>query len=94
MINQIITGYLPDKIMIFGSYATNSHTADSDVDILILKETFERPVERRRKVLHLLKGSKIPKDIFVMNRQEFEDAKDVSGSIAYEASRFGTIVYG
>jgi predicted nucleotidyltransferase len=94
MIHQIINGYHPDKIMVFGSYASGEVTQDSDVDILILKECHERPVERRQKVLHLLKGSDIPKDIFVMTRKEFESTKDIAGTIAYEARHFGKLVYG
>ena len=93
-IKLIIEDYEPDRIFIFGSYARGEAGPDSDLDILIIKDTADRPVERCRKVLRLLKGSGIPKDIFVVTRREFDAKKDLVGTVAYEAHHFGEIVYG
>src|SRR3989344_1339730 len=46
----------PEKIIIFGSYAKNKTTSDSDIDILIIKQTKKKPVDRIAEVLPLIWG--------------------------------------
>lgn len=94
LLARIVEGLKPERVLIFGSYARGEAGPDSDVDILIIRESDERPVLRRRKVLMLLKGSGIPKDIFVLTPLEFEESKDLVGTIAYEANHYGKTVYG
>ena len=94
LLKRIIDGLKPERIFLFGSHANGNDTTDSDIDILIIKESDERSVVRRGKVLQLIKGSGIPKDIFVLTPKEFEETKDQVGSIAYEASHYGKVVYG
>lgn len=94
LVEKIVDGYKPEKILLFGSYVRGNFGPDSDLDVMIIKESDDRPVVRRRKVLHLLRGTKMPKDIFVNTPREFEDTKDVIGTIAYEAYRSGKVVYG
>jgi predicted nucleotidyltransferase len=92
---RIKEGFHPEKIVIFGSYARGDAGPNSDLDILIVKEINDRPVLRRRKVLQLLKGAGVPKDIFVLTpAKEFELEKDLVGTVAYEANHFGKVVYG
>jgi predicted nucleotidyltransferase len=35
--------YAPDKIILFGSYGRGDYGEDSDIDLLIVKETDKRP---------------------------------------------------
>lgn len=39
IIDKIVTAYQPDKIMLFGSHATGQAIEDSDLDLLIVKDT-------------------------------------------------------
>lgn len=94
LLGRIIEGLKPDRVLIFGSYARGEAGPDSDLDILIIRDSDERPVVRRRKALILLKGSGVPKDIFILTPGEFEESKDLVGTIAYEANHYGKIVYG
>lgn len=94
LLARIIEGLKPERVLIFGSYARGEAGPDSDVDILIIRDSDERPVVRRRQALLLLRGSGVPKDIFVLTPTEFEESKDVVGTIAYEANHYGMIVYG
>jgi predicted nucleotidyltransferase len=57
IIERIAVSYMPEKIILFGSRAYGSPDADSDFDLLIIKETSDVPRERRyqvRKILWLL----------------------------------------
>ena len=39
IISKIANGYKPEKIILFGSYATGNPTEDSDLDLFVIKET-------------------------------------------------------
>jgi len=51
VVNQIVKNYKPEKIILFGSFVYGKPKASSDIDLLILKKTKQRKVERIKKVL-------------------------------------------
>ena len=75
IINRITTNTNPDKIFLFGSYANNQANEDSDIDLLIIKDTSEPKYKRSIEIQRLLIGSKIPVDIVVYTNDEFENEK-------------------
>lgn len=46
--------YSPDKIILFGSGGRGDFGEDSDIDLLIIKETSKRPLDRMREVYELV----------------------------------------
>jgi len=46
IVRRIVEAYAPDKIILYGSYAYGTPGPDSDIDLLIIKETAEPPRER------------------------------------------------
>ena len=46
IVQKIVDGVSPEKIILFGSYAYGNPTADSDLDLLVIMETQARPVDR------------------------------------------------
>lgn len=42
IVQRLVAGYAPEKIVLFGSYAYGQPDADSDIDLLIIKATKER----------------------------------------------------
>jgi predicted nucleotidyltransferase len=59
ILDEIVTilkrDYRPEEIILFGSYAYGRPSTDSDVDLLIVKESDERPIDRRIEVRQLLR---------------------------------------
>lgn len=43
-VQRIVAAYKPERVVLFGSYARGEQTADSDIDLLVVKR---RPKERR-----------------------------------------------
>jgi uncharacterized protein len=39
VVNQIVAGYSPRKVILFGSYASGKHQPESDVDLLVVMDT-------------------------------------------------------
>ena len=37
IVEKLVSGYAPQKVILFGSYAYGDPTPDSDIDLLIIK---------------------------------------------------------
>jgi uncharacterized protein len=55
IVEKIVKEYQPKKIILFGSYAYGEPTEDSDIDLLIIKNTDKRPIDRWVEVKRLLR---------------------------------------
>ncbi|KKO18597.1 MAG: nucleotidyltransferase domain-containing protein [Candidatus Brocadia sp.] len=62
IVKKIKEEYQPEKIVLFGSYAYGKPSKDSDIDLLIIKESNKRRIDRFcevRKILRDIKGISI-----------------------------------
>ena len=92
-IQTIVSGYAPEKIIVFGSYATNNANENSDLDLLIIKKTSETFYNRLRHVRKLFKKQLLPLDLFVYSPEEFEENKNKINHIANIALKQGVVAY-
>ncbi len=90
---KIVEYFQPKKIILFGSYAYGTPTEESDLDLLILKDSDLPTRLQNRRVRKLLAGSRIPVDVLVKTPHEFEIYKDIVGTIIYPAHKFGKVLY-
>lgn len=72
MVERIVREIQPEKIILFGSYATGSSNNDSDLDLFIIKDSEESSRIMRRKVDTLLRGRRFAVDIIVRKSEEVE----------------------
>lgn len=63
----------PDRVILFGSQASGKQKAESDIDLLIVKETAKRPIDRRVEVERILADRAVPIDVLVYTPQELRD---------------------
>lgn len=70
IIEVIRTEYRPEKIILFGSLADGAVHEWSDIDLLIIKETDKRPIDRNVELAKLLRP-KVGIDLFIYTPQEF-----------------------
>jgi len=63
------------RIILFGSYAYGNPDEDSDIDLLIVKKTNERPIDRWMSVCNLVSDRKrhIPFEPIVVTPEELEE---------------------
>jgi predicted nucleotidyltransferase len=94
VILRLVDVYKPEAIFLFGSYAWGDPAKAKDIDILIVvKDSSEKPYKRTLKGLKSLRGLKIPKDILVYTKEEFERfSKDIS-SLPFKVKNEGIKVY-
>jgi predicted nucleotidyltransferase len=69
--DKIAKEYKPEKIILFGSYAWGKPDENSDVDLLIVKETNDRR-DTAGKISRLISPRSFPVDILVYAPDEVE----------------------
>ncbi|MCH8290953.1 nucleotidyltransferase domain-containing protein [Candidatus Poribacteria bacterium] len=89
----IVKEYQPEKIILFGSYANGIPTEDSDLDLLIVLDINLPQPRRNLKIKKDLRRWKIAKDLIVKTPEEFNNYKDIVGSIIHTACVEGRILY-
>jgi len=93
-VNEIVAGYQPEKIYLFGSYANGTPTADSDIDLFIVKDTEERKQFRHIKVREIIKTYPfVGMNIIVYTPGELKVAMNETVNIGKEAVKTGKLLY-
>jgi predicted nucleotidyltransferase len=82
----------PEKIIVFGSYNAGQVQEWSDLDMVIVKETEARFLDRTRQVLLLLKP-KVGLDVLVYTPDEFEQLSEERAFVRNEIVRKGKVIY-
>jgi predicted nucleotidyltransferase len=93
IVEIIANGYNPEKIILFGSYASGKPKEDSDLDLFIIKETNLPRPERTVQVRKMLFGTKVPIDLIVFTPKEIEESKENKYSFINEVLKTGKTLY-
>jgi uncharacterized protein len=93
IIFRIATKFNPDKIILFGSYATGNPNIDSDLDLLIIKDSNLPRHKRSFEIQKSLIGSRIPMDIIVYTNKEFEKERKEKYSFLNSAIKISKVLY-
>lgn len=93
---KIVREYQPKKIILFGSYAYGEPTEDSDVDLLIIKDTDKRPIDRWIEVKRLLRDTSrsLPVSPLVYTEKEIEERNAIKDFFIEEIFEKGEVLYG
>lgn len=86
----------PEKIILFGSYATGNCNNDSDVDIMILvkeKMTRKQKLKNLYQLRSLFFDNDFEVDLILNDLKHFEDYKNLIGSINYSVAREGEVLW-
>lgn len=75
LVRRIIEAYRPARILLFGSHAAGQASKDSDLDLLVVKNTDEPPFARRVTLRRLCRDPqrRIPVDFLVVTPTELEE---------------------
>jgi len=73
IVNRIATSYNPDKIILFGSYASGNNSENSDLDFILIKDTTLPKHKRGIEVRRLFFGLPIPMDFKIYTSTEFNN---------------------
>lgn len=95
VVKRIVEEYHPIKVILFGSYAYGEPAEDSDVDLLIVKETSERFIDRWVRVRELIADPtrRIPVEPIVMTPDELDRRLTGGDQFVREIVTKGKLLY-
>ena len=94
VVRTIADGCSPEKIVLFGSYASGTPTPDSDLDLLIIMETDQvQRVKRAVPIHQLFRPKPCSMDILVYTPQEVAYWDGAFNHIVTEALSSGKVLY-
>jgi uncharacterized protein len=93
IVRLIVARIQPQKAIIFGSYAKGTATIDSDLDILVVKET-DLPMARRADdLVPMLSAVLVPVDVHVFTPEEVQEYGKDEFSFVGCVVRYGRTVF-
>ncbi|MCH8988809.1 MAG: nucleotidyltransferase domain-containing protein [Chloroflexi bacterium] len=96
IVDSLVAQFSPQKVILFGSGVAGSGDAQSDIDLLIIKETdesfFNRLADARRAVAGTHNG--IPLDLLVLTPQELKERLDRGDQFIKDITEKGRLLYG
>ena len=95
IVDKIAASYKPLRIILFGSYAYGEPDADSDIDLLIVKDTNERPIDRRVRVRGIVSdpNRRIPFEPMVLTQKELAERIKMGDQFVQEILSQGEALY-
>ena len=95
MVEKLVKQYAPQKVVLFGSYAYGRVNTDSDIDLLIIKETSERLIERWATVRRILSDPqrKVGLDVLVLTPREVSERLARGDQFVAEIVKKGKVLY-
>ncbi len=93
ILDRIVMAYQPEKVFLIGSYASDNANENSDLDLLIIKNTNLPSYKRGLEISRLLKGVLIPIDILIYTPNEIEQFIDDKYSFLYQALKTSKLLY-
>lgn len=95
MVERIVEGFDPLRVVIFGSYARGEANRDSDVDLLVVFSHVE-PENKRNltvEIRRVLADAPVPKDIVVTDLDEISRRGKLVGTVLRAALQEGKVLY-
>jgi len=90
---RIIEAERPEKIILFGSYASGTATESSDIDLLVISRSTLSRREREVRLTRRLFGSGVPYDLFVLTPEDLDERLRRKGPFIREILSTGQVVY-
>ena len=90
--DKIAKEYKPEKIILFGSYAWGTPHPDSDVDLLIIKETRD-PLHLSRDIDGTLFPRPFPLDLLVFTPRQVKQRESMGDFFIQDILSKGKVLY-
>ncbi|MBI4403366.1 MAG: nucleotidyltransferase domain-containing protein [Deltaproteobacteria bacterium] len=92
-VKLLVNACQPDKVILFGSYATGTEKEDSDIDLLVVKEGITNRAEEIVRLSRVLSPLRLPIDLIIVDSETFSYWSDTPGNVYHEAYSAGKTLY-
>jgi len=95
IVQKLIKYFAPQKVILYGSYAYGNPEPDSDLDLLIIKETSERFIDRWQSVRRILSDPNrmSPIETLILTPGEISDRIARGDQFIAEILKKGRVLY-
>ena len=95
MVRKLAAEYAPEKVILYGSRAYGHARPDSDIDLLIIKDTSERLIDRWTTVRRILSDPKrtVPLETLVLTPDELQQRLEIGDQFIAQIVEKGTVLY-
>ena len=93
LVHKIAQHVHPDKVILFGSQAWGGADKGSDVDLLVIMPSVERPAKRSMMIKRALSSVKAPLDILVRTPLEIEERLALKDPFMTRILEQGKVLY-
>lgn len=95
IVEKLRADYSPKKVILFGSRVVGSRSRDSDIDLLIIKDTQESFFDRLASARLVVTGTHrgIPLDLIVLTPEELETRLRKGDQFLREIAENGRLLY-
>lgn len=92
LVRQIVERFDPERVILFGSYAYGRPTPDSDVDLMVVMHTDQRPVDQAIEISRALDQA-FPMDLLVRTPEEFARRLALGDFFLRDVAEKGRVLY-
>jgi predicted nucleotidyltransferase len=93
LVDKLVAGYQPEKVILFGSHAYGTPGPDSDVDLFVIKDDPRPRFERQLDARQALGRRSTPVDIIVYTPDSYKMANSKYNALVREVQTKGIVVY-
>jgi len=95
IVKKLVAEYEPERVVLYGSYAYGNPDRDSDIDLLIIKETPDRFIDRWTTVHRILNGThpSIPLEPVVLTPAELDQRLAAGDQFVADILDKGKVLY-
>lgn len=90
--DRIVREFLPERIVLFGSYASGTASPDSDVDLLVVLPYQGKSWAKAAEIRGRLRP-RFPLDLLVRTPQQVLERLEMGDSFLRDVSERGTVLY-
>jgi len=83
----------PEQVILFGSHARGTNTADSDLDLLVVVRGVAQSRVESTRIRRALRGLLVPIDVIVATPEQIERYRDSPSMVYASALREGRVLY-
>ena len=93
MVDRIVEGFAPERIILFGSHARGNASRWSDIDLLVVMDDVPNHHDTTVAILRKLSDLPVSKDIVVTTPERLEERSRMVGTVHRAAMLDGKTVY-
>ena len=93
MVDTIVERFDPERVILFGSYARGDATPDSDVDLLVVKDTDHDLLDLAADIATAVWRVPVAKDILVRTPAQVGRSRRSGWTVTREAMQSGRVLF-